>query len=561
MEQDASSILISQINGLNSFQDFWSINNSSITLADFHVFQARYKTIDFTSSRDGKFTFLETFTEEDISIIKNHRIPFITNSLIKGLYCDVLATILGKGAFVQAEESIRCYLEVLSNYSRYDQRMILGVLIGCTLSILNYNKDRRQITNILQAYLHDENIDIDIRRIVLCFLYDTRFSKASECQTIIDGDSKWLEISNYYESNKFFFTHALLLAQATNKPVDYRNMLYHRLSENQDLIISQHPLNTSVVKDLQEKAEYLELGHFYEEAQECRKQICIAKSSKEGVLHLNMTFEIHNSCFSHFTTFFSANNNPFNVLACEDNLLPEESIQLTTESVQSEILGNDCEQEKLPEGIRHLKTDINGNIHENCESISDQLQLYIYRYKGNVLVPMLYTLHLLVENKSFSYRSLKKYLQSTWLAKSRVQVNPDLQVSQESWLDIITPSLKILCSEMRREYAHSGYKGDYVCSLDSLILKIEGCIRDIARVHGLKTTYDNGNEILLNGLLDQMNEVMPRKTILLLKSALTTDGLNLRNNYAHGFSSLADYNLNNAFILLHCLLKISNIQI
>lgn len=547
MEHD-DSLLISQLNGLKCFQDFWSIKGSSITEADFLVFQTRYNTTNFTNSKVEKFRFLQSFTTEDISVIKNHRIPFLTNPLIKGLYCDILATILNKDSFVYAKESIRCYLEVLSNYSHYDQWMILGVLIGCTRSILSYNQDRNQIKRVLQSYLYDETVGVNFRRIILCFLYDSGFSNAIECQAVID-DLNLLEVIHDHRGNKDFFEYALRIAQASNKPIEYRNLIYHRLAENEDIILSQHPLDTFAVKELNAKSEYLELGHFNEEAQECRKLINIAKSNKRDVFHLSVRLEIDNSCFSGFASNFSIKN-PFEVLASEDILLPEPTFAL--DAIENE--------ERLPEGIRQLRTDINGNVHENKESIPQQLQKYTYRYKSNCLAPMLFTLHSLIKNKTFCYRSLMNYLRTTWLAKPRIQVNVDLKVSQESWLDLMAPSLKLLCHEIIREYKKNGYKSNYVCCSDSLTLKIEGCIRDIARIRGLKTTYCNGQEVALDGLLDQMGGVMSPKTILLLKSVLTKDGLNLRNNYAHGFSSLVDYNLNNAFSLLHCLLKISAVQ-
>lgn len=549
MEYD-DSLLISQLNGLKCFQDFWSIKGSSITEADFLVFQARYNTTYFKNSKVDKFSYLQSFTPEDISVIENRRIPFLTNPLIKGLYCDILATILNKGSFIYVKESIRCYLEVLSNYSHYDQWMILGVLIGCTRSILSYNQDRSKLEHVLRSYLHDETVSVNLRRIVLCFLYDSGFSNALECQAVID-DLNLLEVIRDYRGNKDFLEYALRIAQASNKPIEYRNLIYHRLAENEDIILSQHPLDTFAVKDLSTKSKYLELGHYNEEAQECRKLINIAKSNKGDVVHVSVRLEIDNSCFSGFASNFTSIKNPFKVLASEDILLPEATF----------VLNANENKERLPEGIRQLRTDINGNVHENKESIPQQLQKYTYRYKSKCLAPMLFTLHSLIKNKTFCYRSLVNYLRTTWLAKPRIQVNIDLKVSQESWLDLMAPSLKLLCHEIIREYTKNGYKGNYVCCSDSLTLKIEGCLRDIARVRGLKTTYHDGKEVTLDGLLDQMGGVMSPKTILLLKSVLTKDGLNLRNNYAHGFSSLADYNLNNAFSLLHCLLKISTVQL
>ena len=154
------------------------------------------------------------------------------------------------------------------------------------------------------------------------------------------------------------------------------------------------------------------------------------------------------------------------------------------------------------------------------------------------------------------------YLNKSWLGQPRIQVNAALNESNESWLDNLKPSLRILCRELSKETMRENYKGDYVCCLDSLTMKLEGCLRDIARAKGLKTMDENNNEILLDGLLKQLDEsTIPHKTQLLLNAILTHEGINLRNKYAHGFSSLADYNSKNAIMLVHCLLRLSAIEL
>ena len=55
--------------------------------------------------------------------------------------------------------------------------------------------------------------------------------------------------------------------------------------------------------------------------------------------------------------------------------------------------------------------------------------------------------------------------------------------------------------------------------------------------------------------------VISPASLKMLRGILTKQGKNLRNNIAHGFTSLSDYSMNNAITILHCLLKISAMNI
>ena len=523
-----------------------------LDLSDYKVFQAKYNVWRYNAAENkAKFLHLEAFTDIEIDFIKKQRLPLLTNPLIKGLYCDIVATVKNRNCHEFVDESIRCYLEVLSNYSQFDELTVLYVLFGCALSIIRNNKKKSILSGILLSFFNDDSISTRIKKAALRFLYASKYYKATECQSVIDSDDSWLNITDDYKTNQNYVCFLLKIAQASNKSVTYRDLLYHRLAENEDVIISQHPQSVCVVKELKAKADYLEKGHFYEEAIECRKKIALAKTNREGIVSFQMRLEFSNEFLKPQLRVIQDSPNIFEVLAKYDRILPNQPMPST-----------DSKDDFRQIGIKHFQSDDNGNFHQNPNSFGEQLNTYNNAYQIHTTTPIMLSLHKLIETKSFTYRKLVKYLSNSWLGKPRFQVNVDLYESNESWLDNLIPSLKVLCRELSKEVNKENYKGDYVCCLDSLTMKLEGCLRDIARAKGLKTIDDNNNnEILLDGLLSQMKEgVIPKKTWLLLNSTLRTEGLNLRNKYAHGFSSLADYNSKNAFMLLHCLLRISAIE-
>jgi hypothetical protein len=102
----------------------------------------------------------------------------------------------------------------------------------------------------------------------------------------------------------------------------------------------------------------------------------------------------------------------------------------------------------------------------------------------------------ILKNKGvFTENTITDYLASSWIGEARFPVNEYLKESQESWITTIKPGLRILVNEITKEInSDCRDKGDYVCAIDSLTLKIEGCIRDACRRLNIPTVKDNGEE-------------------------------------------------------------------
>ena len=128
----------------------------------------------------------------------------------------------------------------------------------------------------------------------------------------------------------------------------------------------------------------------------------------------------------------------------------------------------------------------------------------------------------------------------------------------------------MLVNEITKEITSKGaYKGNYVCAIDSLTMKVEGCIRDACRHLGIPTIQASNNEELLDKLLKKLSEartetsdqVISKPAHRMLCCILGKPGMDLRNSIAHGFTCCADYNLQMALCVLHCLLKVSTIKV
>ena len=104
----------------------------------------------------------------------------------------------------------------------------------------------------------------------------------------------------------------------------------------------------------------------------------------------------------------------------------------------------------------------------------------------------------------------------------------------------------------------------YIVSIDSLVLKFEGILREFSRYNGAQTIdiKENGTQerTSFEKFLEdeKIKELMPKDDIALFKFLFTSEGINLRNNIAHCFFKSKDYSKKIMMLLICALLKLGN---
>jgi hypothetical protein len=154
---------------------------------------------------------------------------------------------------------------------------------------------------------------------------------------------------------------------------------------------------------------------------------------------------------------------------------------------------------------------------------------------------------------------LKKH---TWIGKpyTRFDLGGDEYVTD--WIKLLAPSIIEYFVQTAGSAQSKFFKADYTLCIDSLVLKLEGLLRNFCEQANLATNVSsrvgiqeaNINQILeIEGLKNYFNE----DDFLLFKYLLINDeGLNIRNNVAHCFYSQSDYTRNKIHLLLAALLRI-----
>lgn len=561
---------IESLNGLKCFTDRFDLlrvskgeilsncDVESLCIADYKVLLCGQNngpmTRDYIPFQDSS-----KLSKEDMLFLEDKRLDTLGEPLIAGYYFDVLSNAQEKKTSKYVDRIIENYLKVISNPKEYKDNDLSWVLKSLIYNSKTYKHREDDVLDAIDKILSSDFL-LMLKFRLIVNAYSFAFIKAKQVEYYSTKHLLLSSISDSYTDNSNYFN--LLLKCISKSKKNLIREIYHRLAENEDIIIGQHQVDSRLVENLLNKSIYLENGGFYDEAEASYKQFLIAKIEGKGIQSFTQSLDVPTIIFHPCILTLKNSCFPFMTLAIDDSILPPEDVD--EQSIMSEF-------KRL--GIRTTFIDNNGNPHSGYGFYSSKIMglQYHNQYEIITLPPILSSLKELIENGSFSGNSLCDYLFSTWLGKSRMTVNRDLRESHESWLDVMRPSICSICFEVTSEIMSEGtYKGDYICSIDSLVTKIEGCLRDACRHLLINTVKEKSHdEIPLEQLFDKIEEYQVRKdkvvitpaSIIMLRGILTKQGKNLRNSVAHGFTSIADYSINNAITVLHCLLKVSAMNV
>lgn len=557
-----------QLNGLNNLSDRFNLchrdpvesikeNSEAYTIADAKVLFCNYSCEKMDKGYDlFMFKIQEPLSQEEFSFIEDFRIGQLDNPLIKGFYSDVICN-------AQAKPYGKLVDTVILNYTSYievnpvsDINEVEFLLRSLMYNTTKYHKDKEPIKEIILSFIKS-NVELWEKRRLLIEIYNYNFLKTEELRKVIYDNHLQCGLPDSYQQNQKFFNMLLNISDKSN--VEQVRYIYHSLAENEDEIIKMHPNHIFSANNALAKMEYLNKGGFVEEAQEANKLFLWLKENGQGMEGFSQKVSVPSWIFQQQVDIILNSESPIKTIAEDNSLLPSDS----------------CEEVDLFKDFRQLGismhySDISGNPHTQEEyDKKTKDNAFNQQYFFTFFVPMLKSLIPLIDKGSFSAEAISIYLSRTWLGKSRVAVNPQLKKTQESWIPLIMPSVQQIVEEIKKEMESNGkYKGNYVCAIDSLTMKIEGCIRDACRRLNIQTVKENHDEIPLETLLERMQELcngtdfpVHHKTLRMLYGVLTKRGKNERNDIAHGLTSMSNYNMQEAISILHCILKVSTIKI
>lgn len=157
----------------------------------------------------------------------------------------------------------------------------------------------------------------------------------------------------------------------------------------------------------------------------------------------------------------------------------------------------------------------------------------------------------------------------SWYGKTFEKKMPNGETIAFNWLGLLTPALNEYFSQIRMFLLNPAInRPNFILTIDSLILKLEGLLRDLCEFSGITTFYttkDNKGRNLvrekdINALLyeEDIKKLFDEDELLFLRYLLIEKaGLNLRNKIAHSLVNVHDYNFESMHLLMLALLKLA----
>ena len=544
------------------------------------------------TTEDGnpwKYPDISTFTksgfEEAEKAFKN------TKSItLKARYADFFW--LTKKDYKKARTAVDSYLELIKKYEEADKKSPsdhygLDVLTSFKRAFrisksISYKE--KEVKNELKRLCFNFNpsssskfkLTIDLVEIVVDNKKDFKNKKfLKELVVICDSYQKELcENKNWYFARHFLNNakkiETIILNRKTNK---WDKLIAKSYLFEADSYKSQKNFAelSSLIKAIN---EYQKLKNF-KKVEELKKRY--KKSSKniqfnEFKTEINLSKVVSNAKKQASELSKLQPKEIFKYLMISPNLFPRfEDIEGAVNKDEKEfVFMHICNQSVF---------DRNMNVAREYHSKEEKhFAAILQRFDMSLVVYQVYLeiiMEKLIEENILTWSTTKSFLKEySWYKKTYEIKNRDgkILLKTQKWIDLIEPGIKLYLVSIKK-YLKGGKKkfphSDIILASDSLVMKIEGLIRETFQILGKPTFIirkeKGGKNITiekdLNSFLidDFAKEIFSEDLRLLMRFLLTEpSGRNLRNNIGHCLMQKEYYNFLNLHLLFLIVLRLGN---
>jgi hypothetical protein len=209
-----------------------------------------------------------------------------------------------------------------------------------------------------------------------------------------------------------------------------------------------------------------------------------------------------------------------------------------------------------------LELDRNMNVREAQSETVDEKEVHDFLFFFE-LYPMAvfstYFSESITSGEITKTQLLKWVKQSTWYGKRLTKNDGTGAKKKYTWITSIASSIEAFFAQKRKK------RPNYVAAIDSLTLKIEGILREIAErnLSTTTSTIKKGEikEALFDALLIELKGVLKPEDLLFLKAGFTSKGKNIRNNVAHCFVLGEDYSKRYFYMVLWMVMRLGKYDV
>lgn len=265
---------------------------------------------------------------------------------------------------------------------------------------------------------------------------------------------------------------------------------------------------------------------------------------------LNKWFEIMNSFTDNLTEKYESND-IYEYLILSDKLIPK-----------AELLNHNIRPVTF-DLVSVISFDINKNISKSSEKFINSYSIHFQNFSIQQLW-MIFRKG--IATSKISADSLLKFLnENTWYGL-KINYSDDIEeVKEFCWTEVLSPSITHFFSNIENDLDSKNIdKQNYILSVDSLVIKFEGLLREFSRRIEAKTieiNTDGTKEIVsFDKLFDneKIKQILPEDDLAYFKYLFLKDGMNLRNNIAHCFYKTENYSSTLMLMLIVAILRLGN---
>lgn len=225
------------------------------------------------------------------------------------------------------------------------------------------------------------------------------------------------------------------------------------------------------------------------------------------------------------------------------------------------------EQTTLVNLLPTIIKDNNGNTIANFETDEERKNLvFIRSYEFNLQVTIQTLVHIFIralQEDKISRAGLIEFLKETWIGEEII-LGSFGENQNISHLKLIEPGISVLFEEMIKWNKDKSYLPNFVAATDSLVLKTEFLLREIASKLNVPTFKVNpkNTKVIMEKLFDELlldlTPHLSEDDLYFIKFIMVEKaGYNLRNQIAHGLMNNIQYSLESCLLALIAILKLS----
>lgn len=208
--------------------------------------------------------------------------------------------------------------------------------------------------------------------------------------------------------------------------------------------------------------------------------------------------------------------------------------------------------------------DLNNNaktLNEDDKLNHQKFQNYVFHLQLSTIPIIEKLLYKGIKTAKLTKENIIGFFNQSWLSSPLEGFTSDETRETFSWIELLGPGLFDVLSQLESQIYDKEFKPNFILGIDSLSIKIEGLIRDLARLSGKTVTKikeGESTEMNLEELLreEEIKKLFNEEDMLLWRYLLTKQGWNIRNNIAHAFYRPGDYNRGKAILLFLAILRL-----